>query len=418
MIESLIRRVPIFASLPQTEIVRLAQTLQLTSYPADSVLFYEGDFGDRFYIVLEGEIAIVKALGADAERLIGVRGAGTFVGEMSLLNPDGLRTASVKVQSDAQVLELTRADFDALVQRYPALVYDMLRIMSTRLRDSHEAAMRELQDKNRHLAQAYDDLQIAQAQIIEQETLARELRLAREIQESMLPRALPRPPGFEIGARMVPARMVGGDFFDLFPLDADTIGIVIGDVSGKGIPAALFMTLVCSLLRAEAARTVSPEEVLRSVNRQLSARNAKHIFVTVLYGRLHLPTRTLTFVRAGHEPPLLCDASGAALPVTFGRSQPLGLFPHPILDTRVLTLPPGATLLLYTDGVTDAADQQGELFGLERLEATLRSSLAAPAQTICDRLMEALTTYPGTASQADDITMVAVRAQLALEAES
>jgi phosphoserine phosphatase RsbU/P len=411
MIESLIRRVPFFATLPQAEIVWLAQTLQLTSYAADTVLFHEGELGDRFYIVLEGEIAIVKAMGADAERLIGIRGAGAFVGEMSLLNPDGLRTASVKVQTDAQVLELTRADFDALLHRYPRLVYELLRIMSARLRDSHEAAMRDLYEKNRRLAQAYNDLQIAQARIIEQETLARELRLAREIQESMLPHALPQPPGFEIGARMVPARMVGGDFFDLFPLDADTIGIVIGDVSGKGIPASLFMSLVCSLLRAEAARAVSPEEALRSVNRQLIARNAKHMFVTVLYGTLHLPLRVLTLVRAGHELPLLCDAASARLPVAYGRSQPLGLFPNPILDTQTLTLPPGGTLLLYTDGATDAADQQGELFGLERLEAALRDSLAASVQTICDHLVQTLTAYQGTASQADDITMVAVRAR-------
>jgi phosphoserine phosphatase RsbU/P len=89
--------------------------------------------------------------------------------------------------------------------------------------------------------------------------LARELRLAREIQESMLPRTLPQPPGFELDARMAPARMVGGDFFALFPLDTDTLSIVIGDVSGKGTPVALFMTLICSLLRAEAARSASPE---------------------------------------------------------------------------------------------------------------------------------------------------------------
>jgi serine phosphatase RsbU (regulator of sigma subunit) len=314
------------------------------------------------------------------------------------------------------VLELTRADFDALLHRYPTLVYDMLRIMSARLRDSHEAALHDLQEKNRHLAQAYDDLQVAQARIIEQEALARELRLAREIQESMLPRALPQPPGFEIGARMVPARMVGGDFFDLFPLDADTLGIVIGDVSGKGIPAALFMTLVCSLLRAEAARAASPEEALRSVNRQLIARNAKHMFVTVLYGTLHLPTRVLTFVRAGHELPLLCDTASARLPVAHGRSQALGLFSQPLLDTQTLTLPLGGTLLLYTDGATDAADDHGDLFGLERLEAALRASLAAPTQAICDRLVQTLTDYPGTASQADDITLVAVRAQMAAQA--
>jgi serine phosphatase RsbU (regulator of sigma subunit) len=372
------------------------------------VLFSEGDRGDRFYIVLSGQIAIIKALGTEDERLLGLRGSGEFVGEMSLLNRDGLRTASARVHADACVLELTRADFDAMLHRHPTLAYEMLRVMSMRLRASHETSMHDLQEKNRRLAEAYANLQAAQAQIIEQETLARELRLAREIQESMLPRALPQPPGYDIGARMVAARMVGGDFFDVFALDTDTLAIAIGDVSGKGVPAALFMTLICSLLRAEAPRAASPEEALRSVNRQLSARNAKSMFVTILYGVLHLPTRNFTFVRAGHDLPLVYEDTGAPLPLKRGPGHPLGLFPAPLLDTHATTLPPGCTMLLYTDGVTEATDAQGVLFGPERLQAALREHRAASAQTLCERLIETLNGYQGAAPQADDITLVAL----------
>jgi CRP-like cAMP-binding protein len=206
---ALLKHIPLFGSLLPGELADMAASLQETCYPAGAVLFREGDYGDRFYIVLDGRIAIVKALGSDDERLLGLRGAGEFVGEMSLLSQDGLRTASVRIEVDARVLELTRADFDALLHRYPLLAYEMLRVLSIRLRESHDAAIRDLREKNARLAQAYADLQAAQARIIEQETLERELRLARETQESMLPRALPRLAGFDIGARMVAARMVG-----------------------------------------------------------------------------------------------------------------------------------------------------------------------------------------------------------------
>jgi CRP-like cAMP-binding protein len=117
----IIGQVPLFSTLPEDEIAALAMSLHATQYSAGTVLFYEGDRGDRFYIVLEGQIAIIKALGTADERMLGLRGSGEFVGEMSLLNRDGLRTATARVEDDAQVLELTRADFDVLLHRHPTL---------------------------------------------------------------------------------------------------------------------------------------------------------------------------------------------------------------------------------------------------------------------------------------------------------
>jgi phosphoserine phosphatase RsbU/P len=409
---ALLRHVPLFVSLPPSELADMANSLRETCYPAGTVLFHEGDHGDRFYIVLEGYIAIVKALGSDDERLLGLRGAGEFVGEMSLLSQDGLRTASVRVEEDARVLELTRADFDALLHRYPLLAYEMLRVLSIRLRESHDTAIRDLHEKNARLAQAYADLQAAQARIIEQETLERELQLARETQESMLPHELPRMAGFDIGARMIAARMVGGDFYDLFPLSPHRLGVLIGDVSGKGMPAALFMALVSSLLRAEAQRSdTSPEQALRIVNRHLLSRDTRSMFVTVLYGVLCRETREFAFVRAGHEMPLLIDATGAPLTLEMGRGHVLGLFPQPKLDIQTVQLPPGGTLLLYTDGVNEAMDADGQLFGSERIVAAVQGARETSAQQLCDQIVQTLTAYRGLAAQADDITLVAVRAQ-------
>ncbi|HET9221311.1 MAG TPA: SpoIIE family protein phosphatase [Roseiflexaceae bacterium] len=405
-----VRHVPLFTTLPDAEIALLAAALRPTAYPAGAILFREGDCGDRIYIVLSGQIAIVSALGTANEHVLGLRGVGEVVGEMSLFDPNGRRAASGRVQADAQLLELTHDDFDALLRRQPRLAYDLLRVLSTRLRDSEHALIRDLQAQNRQLAQAYADLQAAQAQIIEKETLERELQLAREIQESMLPHAMPRLEGFDIGARIVPARAVGGDLFDVFPLGSDSLGLMIGDVSGKGVPAAMFMALTRSLLRAEALRATTPETALRSVNRHLLEMNAAGMFVTVVYGILQQKTRAFCYARAGHELPRVWDASGASLSYAWGFGHPLGLLEEPSLDCRTIGMPPGGTLLLITDGVTEATDHCGAFFGPERLEMAVRASPARSAQRLCDDLVVTLADYHGEAPQHDDITLVAVRA--------
>lgn len=406
---SLIAHVPLFAKLSPAEIEALVATLHEGLYPAQAVLFREGEYGHRFYIILDGAIAIVKALDSADERLVALRGPGEFVGEMSLLNGDGLRTASARAHTEVRVLELTRADFDALLHRHPMLAYEMLRVMSTRLRASHDASIRDLHEKNERLAKAYAELQAAQAQLIEQETLTRELDLAREIQESMLPQQLPEVSGFDVGARMVPARMVGGDFYDMIPLGADKFGIVIGDVSGKGVPAALFMALTCSLVRAEAERSASPTNVLRNVNRQLLGMNAKGMFVTVLYGVLDRATREFSYARAGHDLPLVWSPGGEPLTIPRERGLPLALFPDLPLDAQTLVMPEDGMMLLYTDGVTEAMDAQGELFGLEQLVSIVFGRPSGPAQPLCDYLIDILAAYHGSAPQSDDITVVAVR---------
>jgi sigma-B regulation protein RsbU (phosphoserine phosphatase) len=417
MNESLISNIPLFAAIPPDELAQLSNELQQVTYPAGAILMREGERGDGVYIVLSGLFEIVKELGTPDEHLFGRRGAGEFVGEMGLLNQDGLRTASVRAASDAQVIRLTRADFDRLLQRYPMIAYDMLRVLSTRLRDSNDAVIHDLQEKNRQLqaqnqqlAQAYADLEAAQAQLVEKEALEHELRLAREIQERILPRRLPTPPGFDLGARMVAAREVGGDFFDVFPLGSDALGLVVGDACGKGMPAALFMALTRSLLRAEAARAASPEVALRETNQHLAEISTAGMFITILYGVLSYSTGEFIYARAGHELPLIWDASGLPLARVRANGQPLGLLPDPAIDVQTLRLPPGGTLLLFSDGVTEATNAQGGFFGLDSVQATVQAYPGMPAQQLCDQLVDTLTAYRGTAPQADDITLLAVRA--------
>jgi len=360
MNESLISNIPLFATIPPDELAELASELQQVAFPAGTILMREGERGEGVYIVLSGMFEIIKELGTPDEYLFGRRGAGEFLGEMGLLNQDGLRTASVRASSDAQVIRLTHADFERLLGRYPKMAYELLRALSTRLRDSNDAVIHDLQEKNRQLqaqnqqlAQAYADLEAAQSQLVEKEALEHELRLARDLQERILPRRLPTPPGFDLGARMVAAREVGGDFFDVFPLGSDSLGLVVGDACGKGMPAALFMALTRSLLRAEAGRAASPEAALRATNQHLAEISTAGMFITILYGVLTFSTGEFTYARAGHELPLLWNASGASLALVRANGQPLGILPDPAIDVQTLRLLPGGlsdrrSLLCFT----------------------------------------------------------------------
>ena len=410
MDKSLIRQVPLFSTLPPAEIDALAAELQEVDYPAETVLFKEGEYGDKFYIVADGQIEIIKAMDTPNARLLAIRGTGEFIGEMSLLNRDGLRTASARTHTDVRLLEMTRAEFDGLLHREPTIAYEMLRVLSTRLRHAHNESIRDLKEKNRKLAEAYANLKAAQEQIIEKEILERELSQARGIQESMLPRTLPNFAGYQLGARMVPARAVGGDLFDLIPLGSDKLGIVVGDVSGKGVPAALFMALTTSLMRAEARRASSPRRVLNQVNRLLLEMNAQGMFVTMLYGILQGKTREFVYVRGGHEIPLVWDKNGTIVPLEMGSGQPLAILPSPILEPQTLTIPQGGIMLLFTDGVTEARDPQGSFFDETGLESQVPNLLDKSAQEVCDYLIQVLMDYQSTSPQADDITLVTVRA--------
>ena len=411
MKEQLISRVPLFASLPRGEIEHLAETLRLCEFPDGTLVFREGSTGDRFYILLDGQVEIIKALGTDAERLLGVRQAGSFIGEMSLFSHDGRYTASVRARTPLQLLEMTRADFDALLHRQPALAYEVVRTLSQRLDESENLTIRDLLEKNRQLRQAYDELKAAQAQIIENEKLQAELDVARTIQRSILPRTRPRLPGFDFGMLVEPMRSVGGDFVDFIPLGDDRLGIAVGDVSDHGVPAAIFMALTYSLLRAEASRARSLSQALHSVNRHLLDMNESSMFATLLYGILNGATREFSYVRAGHEMPLLLDARGEIIGLEHGIGQPLGLFPEVALDEQSVGLPSDSLLLMYTDGVTEAMDRDGQLYGLERLHTVLRAERRRSAQDICDSAWDAVRTYSGAAAPRDDVTLVAVRVE-------
>jgi serine phosphatase RsbU (regulator of sigma subunit) len=250
------------------------------------------------------------------------------------------------------------------------------------------------------------DLQAAQAELVKKERLERELELARQVQQSVLPKTFPGYHGYQFAAHNEPARQVGGDFYDVFPLADGRFGLVIGDVSDKGMPAALLMTLTRSLLLAEARRENSPGQALRSVNRLLIELGSKHQFVSVFYGVVDQSSGNLVYTRAGHDYPLLLRG-----PETLrleGQGMVLGMMNDEelILEERQIQLQPGDRLVLYTDGLTDAEDRVGEFYGVERLEKLLRANAGKSVEEVCTGIFEELHRFRGEVEQFDDMTMV------------
>lgn len=407
MDEQVLAGVPLLASLPVAELHHLAGTLARRDVAADTVLWTEGEYGNELLIVLGGRLNVVKALGTPDERLIDSAGPGAYVGEMSLLNPNGRRTASIVAQLPTQLLIMTRDEFDALLQRHPTLAYQVVRVLSERLTTAQETTIRDLRTKNQQLHQANEELRAAQQQIIEKERLEQELKVAHAIQLSILPRTMPRHSDYDFAARLIPARAVGGDFFDFIALPEQQLGIAIGDVTDKGVPAAIFMAQTRALLRAVAANARSPQDALERVNAHLLDMNDEGMFVTVLYGVLDLAKRSFVYVRAGHELPLIYRG-GEALHLSQNESCPLGIIPDPPLDEQIIEWAEGQVLILYTDGVTDARAPSGARFGLPRLRQALQMQVHTSGEAICDGIIQAVHAHQADADQYDDVTLVVV----------
>jgi serine phosphatase RsbU (regulator of sigma subunit) len=402
-------RIPLFASLPGQELRRLESVLRVSTCPPGKVLVREGCSDDKFYILLEGQVEVVKALGSPEERRLGLRGSGNLLGEMSLFSRAGCHTASVRAITRLRLLHVPHSELDTLLQRQPQLAYEIIRQLSQRLEESENLTILDLKEKNQRLKQAYDELKAAQQQIIEQEWLEKELEISGQIQKSLLPKALPTVPGYQIGALMVQAEAVGGDFYTCFKLGKGRLGLVVGDVSDKGLPAALFMALTYSAMRLEAARSSSPVQVLRNVNRHLLEMNSAGMFVTLVYGILDGASGDFHFARAAHPTPYLLDGRGQILDVPVSSGQPLGLFAALPIDEQTIHLPPGSTLLLYSDGVSETKDIGGSDFAPDSLYQTMAANRMHPAQAICKQLWRDVQEHGRGLPQQDDFTAVVVK---------
>ena len=245
------------------------------------------------------------------------------------------------------------------------------------------------------------------------ESIKGDLAVAREIQQAILPRIFPPFPEnahqLDIAASMNAAKDVGGDFYDFFRIDDDRIGFVIADVSGKGVPAAIFMAVSRTLIRATGLRGVSTSECITYSNNLLAEESANSMFVTVFYGIYHIKTGEVTYTNAGHNPPYVIKANGSIKRFPYSQNVIAGIVKDYPFTEESFQLEPGDTLLLYTDGVTEAVDTEEKEYGEERLEALLKNTSQVGCQQMIDMVKDEVKTFEGDAEQSDDITLLAIK---------
>jgi sigma-B regulation protein RsbU (phosphoserine phosphatase) len=235
-----------------------------------------------------------------------------------------------------------------------------------------------------------------------------EMSLARQAQKSILPLQSPRFPGYDIGSLIIPARAVGGDFYDFIHLDDQRLSIIIGDVSGKGLPAALFMAITFSLARVETGRENDQREILENINRFLLRMKAR-TFVTILYSILNVRTGNLSCSRAGHLPPILVNQEGKIVDVPLAIGQPLGIFKKFAIDQYKITIPQGGLAMFFSDGLYEAFDVHGNTFGLERVKKLLVENQHERAKIICEKLWSAVKEFSGEIPHQDDFTVIIIK---------
>ncbi len=240
--------------------------------------------------------------------------------------------------------------------------------------------------------------------------LEQELDIAARIQASMLPSEfLPGWAEFGIYGEMTPARRVGGDFYDFFMIGESRLGFMIGDVSGKGVPAALFMAVSRTLLRATALQGIEPGECLRYTNQTLRGQGDEGVFVTVFYGILDVRTGQLEYAIGGHNPPYLVSPRGPLRAIDEPGGVVIGLLPEGHYETGRLHLAAGDSIFLFTDGVTEAMNQEERFFGERRLKEMLADNVGAPPRRMVRAMLSAVTDFAAGALQSDDITALAVQ---------
>jgi sigma-B regulation protein RsbU (phosphoserine phosphatase) len=229
------------------------------------------------------------------------------------------------------------------------------------------------------------------------------------VQASFLPRETPQVPGWEFVARWQPAYEVAGDYYDFIPLDREQLGLVIADVSDKGMPAALFMALTRSIVRASVDRAPSPADGIAHANRLICADSTRGMFVTLFYALLNPATGEMTYVNAGHNPPLLCRADQDQLTPLARTGMALGVVEDTPFEQRTLRLNPGDFIVLYTDGVTDTTDAHEQDFGMERLQRAILDHRQASAADVVAALEQAIGDFADSIASFDDIAMVVIK---------
>ncbi len=417
---------PIFARVDRDSLLAVAAQCGLAAYPAGATIMREGDPGSFACVILEGEVDVFVELPGGPIHLATI-GRNRIIGELGVFT-DMPRTATVTTRTDLVVIRIEQDSLMRLSADYPSIGVAIIRELGGRLanmnhslayltyaaealaRDEYDAALLdELTNQPGELATFARVFGGMAAEIRAKQHRREEMQAAAEIQQSILPAPWVREGPTEqidLYAEMHPAREVGGDFYDYFLIDANRLAVIVADVSGKGIPASLFMAVSRTVMRS--ISSVGDMACgMAEANRLLATQNTACMFVTLFHGVLDLSSGVLRYCNAGHNPPYLLRAGGGhdTLRLT---GIPFGIdaeMPYRIDET---VLHPGDALFLFSDGVTEAFDTEGAEFGTARLEAALEAGRGGSAAELVAGVLGATAAFAAGAAQSDDITCLAL----------
>jgi serine phosphatase RsbU (regulator of sigma subunit) len=364
------------------DIIPFLNESDAVSFAAGQQIFKAGDSGNAMYFILSGEVRIT--VGArELDYLL----PGQVFGEMALAD-NRVRSATATAVLPCKLVPINKEEFAALTQQIPTFATEVMCIMSVRLRRYMEEEVNRLR-------------------------LEEEIAIGQKIQLSLLPEVCPIIPGWTLVANYQAARQVGGDLYDFIPdpHNPDLFHLVIADVTGKGVPAALFMAVCRTIIRTEAQNGRSPADLLMRTNDQLMNEKRSLPFLTAFFGTLHLKTGRLVYAIGGHDRPYWVRANGQPIQQLDGQGMLLGAFPTVRIDEREIILAHGDSLILYTDGITEARNET-ELFDEFRLEAVIANSATASASQISQGILEAVNQFTGSQPQSDDMTLVVIQRDL------
>lgn len=425
----------------------------MVTLAAGEVLFRQGDPAEALFFIEEGELAVMLEVPGAGRSPVRTFGPGQSLGEMALYR-SVRRTATVEALSPSRLRRLSAAELAEMERTDPALALSMHRHVAESLAERVTFSNVEIKDPLARLAHAlrglatsdfadtgwdrgavlaaaqrgdevgaiaqameflvqrlHDHIAELQHATAAREAIESELRIAGEIQTSLLPPPLTpdETSRVDFSATIKPARETGGDIYDGFFLPDGRFFMLVGDVSGKGVPAAVFMALTAMGVRTLARDVAEPGALLTQVNRLLAERNETLQFVTAFTAILDPATGELHWANAGHPSPALIDADGHVTWLEGERAVPLAAFDDVTYATQVYRLSPGTTLLVYSDGVTEAMDADQTLFGMERIAACFTYEGAGATADTVARLVAAVQDHEAGATQSDDITVLAVR---------
>ena len=383
--------IPLFRDVREDVLLAAVHRCQLLPLQPGQVLLTPGQTNENIFIILAGTVTV--HLGADSYRGKGIAiPIGQCIGEFSAI--DGRpASARVRAEDDAIVLRIPQQVFWSDMVLLPGVARNMMISLVERTRLTNQLTLE------------------AQREALELSHLRKELDLARGLQLNMLPpqgSLFSEHPDIEIATLMEPATTVAGDFFDAFFVDSHRLFVCIGDVSGHGLGAALFMARSVGLLRILANTEDTPDAVLRRLNDSLAEGNEAALFVTMFCGYLDVRSGLFTYSNGGHCPPLL-QQDGEVRPIAMPKGALLGVFAGRPYQSLTLQLAPGDLLMVYSDGVTEAENIQGEPFGVHGCQRLLGEAGQLPLDALIQALRQNLRGFTSSQHLEDDCTLLLLR---------